>query len=288
MFTPTYEPNGSEIAVIETDKGTIKFEFYSDDAPNHVASFVELAQSGFYDGTTFHRVEPGFVIQGGDPYTKTGEGPPGTGGPGYTVDAEFNSRQHLEGTVAMARAMDPELGRFAVLHLSCPPAESGRSVHGVRSGHRGHGCRASRSPSTTSWTLWSSRTRQSSHRGPRAWIRARFDEAKKEYDSGDFRSAAKGFLAAAGRETEGVGAAYHMAGNSLMRLRRYGDAVTVYGHALRDDLYDKRGSVRANLAAALVAQGDYALAIEEYQRRAGRARLHEALQGVPGSGGSAV
>ena len=67
MFTPTYEPNGSEIAVIETDKGTIKFELYSDDAPNHVASFVELAQSGFYDGTSFHRVEPGFVVQGGDP-----------------------------------------------------------------------------------------------------------------------------------------------------------------------------------------------------------------------------
>ena len=107
VFTPTYEPNGSEIAVIETDKGTIKVELYSGDAPNHVASFVELAQSGFYDGTTFHRVEPGFVVQGGDPYTKTGEGPPGTGGPGYTVDAEFNSRQHLEGSLAMARAMDP-------------------------------------------------------------------------------------------------------------------------------------------------------------------------------------
>jgi peptidyl-prolyl cis-trans isomerase B (cyclophilin B) len=107
VFTPTYEPNGSEIAVVETDKGVIKFEMYADDAPNHVASFVELAQSGFYDGTQFHRVEPNFVVQGGDPYTKTGEGPPGTGGPGYTVEAEFNARQHLEGTVAMARAMDP-------------------------------------------------------------------------------------------------------------------------------------------------------------------------------------
>jgi peptidyl-prolyl cis-trans isomerase B (cyclophilin B) len=107
VFTPTYQPNGEEVAVIETDKGTIKVELYADDAPNHVASFVELAQSGFYDGTTFHRVEPGFVVQGGDPYSKTGEGPPGTGGPGYTIDAEFNSRQHLEGTLAMARAMDP-------------------------------------------------------------------------------------------------------------------------------------------------------------------------------------
>lgn len=107
VFTPTYEPNGNEIAVIETDKGVIKFEFFADDAPNHVASFVELAQSGFYDQTTFHRVEPGFVIQGGDPNSRTGEGPPGTGGPGYRVNAEFNSRQHLEGTVAMARSLDP-------------------------------------------------------------------------------------------------------------------------------------------------------------------------------------
>lgn len=94
---------------------------------------------------------------------------------------------------------------------------------------------------------------------------ARFDEAKRTYDEGDFRGAAKGFLAAAGRETEGAGAAYHMAGNSLMKLRRHSDAVTVYQHAIRDDLYEKRGSVRANLAAALAAQGDYALAVEEYK-----------------------
>ena len=78
---------------------------------------------------------------------------------------------------------------------------------------------------------------------------ARFDEAKNAYDSGDYRAAAKGFLAAAGRETEGAGAAYHMAGNSLMRLRRHSDAVTVYQHAVRDELYEKRGAVRANLAA---------------------------------------
>ena len=73
-----------------------------------MASFIELSQSGFYDGTTFHRVVPDFVAQGGDPYSKTGEGPPGTGGPGYTIPAEFNSRQHLEGTLAMARSADPD------------------------------------------------------------------------------------------------------------------------------------------------------------------------------------
>ncbi len=106
-YTPTYKPNGSEIAVVSTPKGEIKFEFYPEDAPNHVAAFIELSQKGFYDGTTFHRVEPNFVIQGGDPNTKTGEGAPGTGGPGYNLEAEFNSRQHLDGTVSMARSTDP-------------------------------------------------------------------------------------------------------------------------------------------------------------------------------------
>lgn len=107
LYTPEYKPNGTEIVVIETAKGTIKFEFYSEDAPIHTAAFIELANKGFYNDTTFHRVEPGFVVQGGDPNTRTGEGPAGTGGPGYTLAAEFNSRQHLDGSVAMARAQDP-------------------------------------------------------------------------------------------------------------------------------------------------------------------------------------
>lgn len=99
---------GDEVAVIVTKKGEIRIRFFPQDAPNHVASFIELAQSGFYDGTTFHRVEPGFVVQGGDPYSKTGEGPVGTGGPGWRLKAEFNDRPHLKGTVAMARAQDPD------------------------------------------------------------------------------------------------------------------------------------------------------------------------------------
>ncbi|MCX8006801.1 MAG: peptidylprolyl isomerase [Coriobacteriia bacterium] len=99
---------GDEVAVIETRKGEIRIAFYPDDAPNHVASFIELCESGFYDGTTFHRVEPGFVVQGGDPNSKTGAGPVGTGGPGWRLKAEFNNRPHLEGTVAMARAKDPD------------------------------------------------------------------------------------------------------------------------------------------------------------------------------------
>jgi len=118
LHTATYKPNGNEIAVIKTDQGTIKVKFYDKDAPNTVASFIELAQSGFYDKTAFHRVIPGFVAQGGDPQSK-GMTPAqvvqaaaaqqlGTGGPGYNLKAEFNSRKHLEGTVAMARSQSPD------------------------------------------------------------------------------------------------------------------------------------------------------------------------------------
>ncbi|NDD28320.1 MAG: peptidylprolyl isomerase [Proteobacteria bacterium] len=87
--------------VIETERGNIVFELYPKEAPKTVASFVKLAQDGFYDGLTFHRVEPGFVVQGGDP-----EGN-GSGGPGFTLPAEFNAHKHLKGTVAMARTSDP-------------------------------------------------------------------------------------------------------------------------------------------------------------------------------------
>jgi len=108
LYEPTYKCTGDETAVITTPKGVIKFTFFCEDAPRHVAAFIELAEKGFYDGTKFHRVEPGFVIQGGDPYSKTAEGPAGTGGPGYDLAAEFNSRKHLDGTVAMARAASPD------------------------------------------------------------------------------------------------------------------------------------------------------------------------------------
>lgn len=87
--------------VIKTTKGVIKYKFYTKDAPNHVNRMVELIQKSFYNGLTFHRVEPGFVIQGGDPNGN------GTGGSGKNINAEFNKRPHLEGTVAMARANDP-------------------------------------------------------------------------------------------------------------------------------------------------------------------------------------
>lgn len=89
---------------ISTPKGDMVFTFYPDDAPQHSAAFLKLAEGGFYDGLTFHRVEPGFVIQGGDPSGN------GTGGPGYRLKAEFNDRPHVRGTVAMARSSDPDSG----------------------------------------------------------------------------------------------------------------------------------------------------------------------------------
>lgn len=93
---------------IETKFGKIVFKLLPEIAPETVRNFAKLAESGFYDGTLFHRVIPGFMIQGGDPNTKKPDKSRwGQGGPGYTVKAEFNSRSHLRGIVSMARATDP-------------------------------------------------------------------------------------------------------------------------------------------------------------------------------------
>ncbi len=100
----------AESAVIETKFGEIEIEFLGDVAPGHVKNFLDLARKGFYDGTTFHRVIPGFMIQGGCPNTKDakgGKGGHGTGGPGYTVKAEFNDTAHKRGVVSLARSQDP-------------------------------------------------------------------------------------------------------------------------------------------------------------------------------------
>ena len=94
---------------IETNLGNISFKLLPDLAPETVRNFEKLASSGFYDGTLFHRVIPGFMVQGGDPNTKQpNKANWGLGGPGYTVKAEFNSRSHLRGIVSMARAQDPD------------------------------------------------------------------------------------------------------------------------------------------------------------------------------------
>jgi peptidyl-prolyl cis-trans isomerase B (cyclophilin B) len=98
-------------AVIKTDKGDIVLRFFPDVAPVTVASFLHLARTGFYNGATFHRVEPEFVIQGGDPKSKDPNATDvGTGGPGYNLPAEFNNRPHKTGTLSMARASDPNSG----------------------------------------------------------------------------------------------------------------------------------------------------------------------------------
>ena len=92
-----------ESAVITMEKGgEIKFDFFPEDAPKTVENFVTLTKKGFYDGLTFHRVEPGFVVQGGDPQGN------GMGGPGYKIKAEFNKQKHVRGAVAMARSNDPD------------------------------------------------------------------------------------------------------------------------------------------------------------------------------------
>ena len=95
-------------AIIETNLGTIVFKLLPDLAPETVRNFEKLARDGFYNGTLFHRVIPGFMIQGGDPNTKSGnKNTWGTGGPGHTIKAEFSSRSHHRGIVSMARSQDP-------------------------------------------------------------------------------------------------------------------------------------------------------------------------------------
>jgi peptidyl-prolyl cis-trans isomerase B (cyclophilin B) len=99
---------GETKAIIETKFGNMELRFFPEVAPNHVKNFIDLAKKGFYEGTLFHRVIPGFMIQGGDPNTKNPDrSKHGMGGPGYTLKAEFNDKPHKKGTLSMARATDP-------------------------------------------------------------------------------------------------------------------------------------------------------------------------------------
>lgn len=98
----------SKSATIKTNKGELTLEFWEDVAPKTVENFCKLAGEGFYDGTAFHRIIDGFMIQGGDPLSKEGDHPRvGTGGPGYQIDAEFNENKHTLGVISMARSQDP-------------------------------------------------------------------------------------------------------------------------------------------------------------------------------------
>lgn len=98
-----------EVAVLKTSDGEMVVEFWPEVAPKTVENFKKLAREGFYDGTAFHRIIKGFMIQGGDPNTKdlTNESRYGTGGPGYSIPAEFNERPHVRGVLSMARSQDP-------------------------------------------------------------------------------------------------------------------------------------------------------------------------------------
>ena len=110
----------SELAIISTTEGDLVIEFWPDVAPGHVKNFTDLAKKGFYDGTAFHRVIKGFMIQGGDPLTKDAskENQWGTGGPGYQIKAEFNDKAHTRGVLSMARSNNPDSAgsQFFICH----------------------------------------------------------------------------------------------------------------------------------------------------------------------------
>jgi len=102
--------SSNEVAVIKTSEGDMVLQFWTDAAPNTVENFKKLARQGFYDGTIFHRIVKGFMIQGGDPNSKdqAKENSYGEGGPGYNIKAEFNDHGHERGVISMARGPDPD------------------------------------------------------------------------------------------------------------------------------------------------------------------------------------
>ena len=121
-------------AIIETNEGPVTVELWDDVAPNHVKNFLDLGRDGFYDGLSFHRILPGFVIQGGCPQGT------GTGGPGHNVAAEFNDRKHEKGVLSMARSGHPDsagsqfficLGREHCQHLDGEYTAFGVVVDGI-------------------------------------------------------------------------------------------------------------------------------------------------------------
>jgi len=135
MRSLPFEPvSKEEVGVIETDFGQIVIEFFTDVAPKHCANFKKLANHGFYDGTTFHRVIPGFVIQGGDILSRDADPTnDGMGSPGYTIEAEFSNRPHKRGVVSMARKPgDPNSAgsQFFICLRDLPGLDRNYSVFG--------------------------------------------------------------------------------------------------------------------------------------------------------------
>jgi cyclophilin family peptidyl-prolyl cis-trans isomerase len=124
---------GEEVAVLQTNLGRIVLQFLSDVAPNHVQNFKSLARSGFYDGTKFHRVIPGFMVQGGDPNSRSEDrSVHGTGGPGHTVKAEFNSTKHVRGILSAARTAHPDSAgsQFFLMVANAPHLDGQYTAYG--------------------------------------------------------------------------------------------------------------------------------------------------------------
>jgi len=122
-----------EIAVLQTNRGRIVLKFFADVAPKHVEAFKKLTRSGFYDGVRFHRVIPGFMIQGGDPNSKSDDrSRHGSGGPGYQLPAEFNDIPHTPGIVSAARTSDPNSAgsQFFLMHGRSPHLDRQYTVYG--------------------------------------------------------------------------------------------------------------------------------------------------------------
>jgi cyclophilin family peptidyl-prolyl cis-trans isomerase len=122
----TIDPNKKYTVAIETTEGTMTAELFPKEAPGHVNSFIFLAREGFYDGVIFHRVIPGFMIQGGDP---TGTG---SGGPGYQLKAEFNKKKHTRGVLSAARSSSPHSAgsQFFVMHQAAPHLDNQYTAFG--------------------------------------------------------------------------------------------------------------------------------------------------------------
>ena len=123
----TIDPSKKYTVDIDTTAGPITVELWSDVAPGHVNNFVFLARDGFYDNVIFHRVIPGFMIQGGDP-----DGT-GSGGPGYRIKAEFNDKKHVRGVLSAARSSDPNSAgsQFFLMHAAAPHLDRQYTAYGM-------------------------------------------------------------------------------------------------------------------------------------------------------------
>jgi len=134
LTNQSFAQSDDKLVILETSQGKIVIEFFPEDAPNHVENFINLTESGFYDGVLFHRIIPGFMIQGGDPNTKNIDNSTswGQGGPGYSIDAEFNSIKHNRGLVSMARAQNPNSAgsQFFIVHQNSNHLDQQYTVFG--------------------------------------------------------------------------------------------------------------------------------------------------------------